>query len=228
MPTWYSVESFDPTATISSSPYTRWHPIGGDPAWPVDFTNPITDREAAEKLLQKQRGNGLRGARYRLVRYPEPPRMGNPAWDSKWIRPAEIGLHRTPRDFPQPRDPSWQRLTMQPNRPPTFDELVRVLAQNVEDTKEAARRAQLDLDEMLSYTQIECAYCKRSFCINELVYIQTHWYVQPYSCNEGDYWKEDRGEFDCIACLRRNRLSDRETGMKLKYLFKGVTDEYEH
>ena len=62
--------------------------------------------------------------------------------------------------------------------------------------------------------------------IGFLVYIQTHWYVQPSGCAGGDYYKQGEGNWDCLSCGRRNRLYDKPEITALKPLFMSVRDCY--
>lgn len=68
--------------------------------------------------------------------------------------------------------------------------------------------------------------CGAELKISELEYIQTHWYVGPYSCTGGDYWNEGEGKFRCPKCGYLNRLYQRPEVEKLKRFFKSVKDTY--
>ncbi len=68
--------------------------------------------------------------------------------------------------------------------------------------------------------------CGKKSQIRNLVYIQTHYYVSPYSCSGGDYWNEGEGQFDCPKCGYRNRLYDRPEIMDLDRYFEGIENEY--
>lgn len=48
--------------------------------------------------------------------------------------------------------------------------------------------------------------CGKLLAVHTIQYIQTHWYVSPYSCTGGDYWNEGEGDFICPKCSYRNRL----------------------
>ena len=74
--------------------------------------------------------------------------------------------------------------------------------------------------------------CEKTFPIKDIVFLQTHWYVEPYSCSGGDYWKTGEGNWVCPNCNHRNRLVDcwtpgSEEIAKLKHLFLEVEDEYD-
>jgi hypothetical protein len=70
--------------------------------------------------------------------------------------------------------------------------------------------------------------CGKRTQIRNLVYIQTHFYVSPWGCTGGDFWKEGEGAFNCPKCDYRNRLYDRPDIMDLKPYFESVEDEHEH
>jgi hypothetical protein len=69
--------------------------------------------------------------------------------------------------------------------------------------------------------------CGTQFPVNQLTYIQTHWYTRPYSCNEGDYWNLGEGQFKCPACGHINRLYERPEVAALKQFFVKVEDTYD-
>jgi len=89
-----------------------------------------------------------------------------------------------------------------------------------------------EVEDILGYTQVECTRnCHGAGCgafspIRELIYIQTHWYVEPSGCTGGDYWCLGEGNFDCPHCGHRNRLYDRKPIEDLKRLFLGVANEH--
>lgn len=45
--------------------------------------------------------------------------------------------------------------------------------------------------------------CGKSFPMGKLTYIQTHWWKIT---DDGSYWAEGEGQFDCPECGHRNRL----------------------
>jgi len=69
--------------------------------------------------------------------------------------------------------------------------------------------------------------CGKKSQIKNLTFIQTHYYVRPYSCDGGDYWKAEEGQFDCPKCGHRNRLYDRPEITELKQYFGKIHDEYD-
>lgn len=88
---------------------------------------------------------------------------------------------------------------------------------------------QAEIDEALKRVYVVCDNngCKKKSRIGGLTYVQTHWYVEPYSCSEGDYWKQSQGMFVCPHCERVNRLHDRKEVSDLKYSFKNILDVYD-
>lgn len=88
-------------------------------------------------------------------------------------------------------------------------------------------------DQIKELTKKQYFVCPERDCghktpIGELAYIQTHWYVHPYSCSGGDYYNEGHGVIKCPKCGEGTQL----TG-KFKYLadhkslFKEVIKQYD-
>lgn len=69
--------------------------------------------------------------------------------------------------------------------------------------------------------------CGAELRVGALVYLQTHWYVEPFSCTGGDYWNAGEGQFICPKCGAKNRLYERPEVEKLKRYFKAVEDKYD-
>jgi hypothetical protein len=69
--------------------------------------------------------------------------------------------------------------------------------------------------------------CGAQFPVNQLTYIQTHWYTSPYSCSGGDYWNQGEGQFKCPSCGHINRLYERPDVAALKQFFAKVEDTYD-
>lgn len=63
--------------------------------------------------------------------------------------------------------------------------------------------------------------------IGRLVYVQTHWYREPYGCSGGDYWLMGEGQWVCPKCGHRNRLYSSPEVEAFKPFFKGVHDVYD-
>ncbi len=82
---------------------------------------------------------------------------------------------------------------------------------------------------LLSKTLVKCTDywghklgCGKCTQIGKLTYIQTYWYVEPYSCTGGDYWRQGEGQFECTKCGYLNRLYKRPEVEKLKHHFKEI------
>lgn len=84
-----------------------------------------------------------------------------------------------------------------------------------------------ELDGFRRRRRVLCRSCGRRTVVSALTYIQTHFYISPYSCTGGDYWKEGEGQFDCPKCGARNRLYDRPDVVALKRYFAAVVKEHE-
>ena len=58
----------------------------------------------------------------------------------------------------------------------------------------------------------QCPKCKKRTKIDKLGLLTDQYYVEPYSCTGGDYWK-DSGEFfiSCPKCEREIRLYKNQT-----------------
>ena len=113
----------------------------------------------------------------------------------------------------------------------------------VEAAKAQLREAERALDDARARRRIKCA-CGRSHAIRDLDLIVTHYYIEPYGCTSGDYWRA--GEW-CFVCPKgvRNRLlfNDYEVDYDQRHtigaaaeatfkhlyggLFKSSTDEHD-
>lgn len=118
----------------------------------------------------------------------------------------------------------------------------------IEKLEKKLEEAYAELDEARRKSMIECMHCERRTRVSKLTYIQTHWYVRPYSCTGGDYWKQGEGQFVCPKCGETNRLYERkvhvwseqykskgerenrlaERANSLKYFFKEIEETYDH
>lgn len=98
--------------------------------------------------------------------------------------------------------------------------------EEVEKAKKViASRAQAR-DEQIRNSLLECK-CGSLFKIDTIEYIQTHYYVTPYSCTGGDYWNQDEGQWKCPTCNFTNRLiGEAKDIVKLKYHFKSIKEVY--
>jgi hypothetical protein len=68
--------------------------------------------------------------------------------------------------------------------------------------------------------------CGYGFYIQDLEYVQTHWYESPHGCTGGDNWHKGEGQFICPKCGHRNRLINRQDVEDLKYKFRSIKNEY--
>lgn len=91
--------------------------------------------------------------------------------------------------------------------------------------QQAVVESENQINDRLRQTLVVCeknSYgpgCDKASRIGELEFIQSRWYVRPYGCSEGDYWKEGEGQWECVHCGHLNRIFDPDI-MALKYLFK--------
>lgn len=93
--------------------------------------------------------------------------------------------------------------------------------------KKKERKLQKKLTKIQMEELIQCQNCGSEFAVKVLTYIQTHWYVEPYSCTGGDYWEPGEGQWDCPCCDARNRLYNQPEVMALKPYFKEVVKVYD-
>lgn len=82
------------------------------------------------------------------------------------------------------------------------------------------------MDTELPKTIVNCKFCKVEHQIKDLVYIQTYYYISPYSCAGGDYWVPKNGEFKCIDCGYRNKFFRGKGVDYFKEYFSKSVDEY--
>ena len=80
-------------------------------------------------------------------------------------------------------------------------------------------------DVLLAQTKLYCVECMQSHPISKYTYLQTHWYVEPYGCSGGDYYKQGDGECVC-PCTAVLRLYQLPEIMALKRLFKECIKTY--
>jgi rubrerythrin len=59
---------------------------------------------------------------------------------------------------------------------------------------------------------LTCGWCGARRRVSSLKLIQTYFYIEPYSCTGGDYWKEGEKQYECPSCgkLMRDPGKDRE------------------
>lgn len=87
----------------------------------------------------------------------------------------------------------------------------------------AERAAQLDIDEALADKlaaegnmehamagrRMRCCSCGKRSRMDTWMVAQTQWYVRPYSCMGGDYWKDGEKKARCPKCGVWNRFLDK-------------------
>ncbi len=77
---------------------------------------------------------------------------------------------------------------------------------------------------------ITCSKCKKINIVKDTTLYQTHWYVEPHGCIEGDYWEAGECGFICEHCSYMNRIlfSKRENeelfSYDVKKLFKIIVN----
>jgi hypothetical protein len=138
-----------------------------------------------------------------------------------------VGLQRPNLETPEfewARDGAPTAETIAAKKAELDERLIALEAEKAKLTEES--------NQLLGYTLVTCTRnchgpgCGKATPIRELVYIQTHWYVEPHGCTGGDYWRAGEGNFDCPHCGHRNRLYDRKPIEALRHLFRGVTNEH--
>jgi len=83
-------------------------------------------------------------------------------------------------------------------------------------------------DRAIKNTFFRCHVCNKRTKIGRLVYIQAHWYTEPYSCTAGDYWTSGEGQVECPKCGNVNGLNSRPDVVAKKHFFKKVVKTYVH
>lgn len=111
--------------------------------------------------------------------------------------------------------------------------------------KEEERNVLQRIDDRNANRKIPCACCGTSYKIKDVTAIQTHWYVPPSGCTEGDYWLPGGLQFVCPGTGTINRLlfnnndvpwperhefvnnPEKQFIARYKQLFAGVQDAYD-
>lgn len=100
----------------------------------------------------------------------------------------------------------------------------------VEREREAARavlrQAERNVDDVQRRRRLLCNHCGKRTTVCRLVYLQYHYYVEPYGCTGGAYWREGEGRFLCPHCKYENRLIYREEVVALRRYFAKERDVY--
>lgn len=85
----------------------------------------------------------------------------------------------------------------------------------LEEELESARN---DLKNVRSRRKILC-YCGEFHKIQDLIVIITHFYIEPYGCTGGDYWKEGEWQFSCPSTNKINRIMFNDYSIPYKERF---------
>lgn len=75
----------------------------------------------------------------------------------------------------------------------------------VAKAKAALKQAEERLDRVRAHRRVLCS-CGKKHPLAALTLLITHFYIQPYGCTEGDYWKEGEWQFVCPTTNVRNRI----------------------
>lgn len=67
----------------------------------------------------------------------------------------------------------------------------------LETQKNKLRQKQL---ELLKKQMLQCMHCRKRSQVGAWTFIQDQWYVEPFSCNEGDYYKDTKTECCHLFC----------------------------
>ena len=67
-------------------------------------------------------------------------------------------------------------------------------------------RLSAELRQLRASKRFECACCKTEHTISECVAIQTHYYISPRGCSEGDYWLPSEMQIICPITDAKNRV----------------------
>lgn len=82
---------------------------------------------------------------------------------------------------------------------------VREINKRLDAINAEASALQKALDEKMRNSILRCVWCGKGKRVSDLTLLQTHWYVQPYSCTGGDYWKRGEVQYKCPSCGELNR-----------------------
>jgi hypothetical protein len=114
---------------------------------------------------------------------------------------------------------------------------VNELERKIETTSAKLAALHAERHQALRRKMLTCGFCGKRHRVSRLTLIQTHFYIEPYSCTGGDYWKPGEKQYECPSCGLRMRdpgdndyLSmsvqfDRKIGTLARY-FKETVQEY--
>ena len=74
----------------------------------------------------------------------------------------------------------------------------------------------------------KCPSCKKFSSLKDTSGIQKLYYVEPYGCTGGDYWKNSGVEWYCPKCNTRLKpnYSERDEWRDMSRRFNSLTDEH--
>lgn len=115
----------------------------------------------------------------------------------------------------------FKELTWEP------EEDLEELTKEKSELEQQLKQLHTKIDKQLTRTKLICDSCQKQFEINELIWIQTHWYEHPRGCTEGDTWHEGEGQWKCPECDHKHRLYNKPEISKLRRYFKSEEKVYE-
>jgi hypothetical protein len=80
------------------------------------------------------------------------------------------------------------------------------LEKQLEELQEQAQQVISKINDKKARQKIKCSACDKYHAIQSLTAIQTHFYIEPHGCTDGDYWKEGEMQFICPETNVINRL----------------------
>ena len=93
------------------------------------------------------------------------------------------------------------------------------------ETKEALCKR---LADAIKNVFIRCEECGKKSKLRLWVFIQDHWYIEPRSCAEGDYWKAHPTEtchIRCPKCKGENYIYNHGQKCKIVHLIDSVAKD---
>lgn len=105
----------------------------------------------------------------------------------------------------------------------TEERVNKPILKSINNMTEEIAALQEKITEAKATLRVRCKRCDKLAQVQDLVYIQTSHYVEPYGCTGGDYTVEGEGQYECPKCGHVNRLiTMRKEISKLKYHFKEI------
>ena len=109
----------------------------------------------------------------------------------------------------------------------SLDTRIKAIGAQIQAYRDSIAILTTQQDDLKKQTALTCPKCNEDTQIQNLTYIQTHWYTPPRGCTEGDYWNEGEGQYDCPHCKVRLRLFKLPEIMAMKRLFKEIIKEHD-